>query len=91
MLVGPGTTLLNVGLGASLGERVGWPAERVRQITAEKDALLQLAISNERNRWSCDTVSRTNAFIAERAQVGEIAALRGLKDQREPSGQPVGY
>jgi hypothetical protein len=89
LLVGPGTTLLNVGLGAKLGERVGWPAERVGQITAEKDALLQLAISNERNPWSCDTVSRTNALMAERAQVGELEALRELRDRREHLRQPV--
>jgi hypothetical protein len=80
LLVGPGTTLLNVGLGARLGERVGWPAERVRQITDEKDALLQLGTSYERNPWSCDTVSRTNALIAKRAQVGELEALRELRE-----------
>jgi hypothetical protein len=91
LLVGPGTTLLDVGLGGRLGERVGWPAERVQKIAAEKDALLQLAISNERNPWSCDTVSRTNALIAERAQVGELEALRELRDQREHTRQPVGH
>jgi hypothetical protein len=91
LLVGPGTTMLYFSFGGTLGQRVGWPAERVRQVVDEKEALLQLETRNEQNLWSCDTVSRVNAFIVERERVGEIAALRGLRDQREPSGQPVGY
>ncbi len=88
LLVGPGTTLLYLSLGGRLGERVGWPAERVRQIAAEKEELLQLAIRNEQNPWSCDTVSRINTFIVERARIGELDALRELRDQRERSLPP---
>jgi len=89
LLVGPGTTMLYFSFGGTLGERVGWPAERVRQIADEKEALRQLETSNERDLWSCDTVSRMNAFIVEMGRVGEIGALRELRDQREPSGQTV--
>ena len=50
LLVGPGTTMLYFGFGGTLGARVGWPAERVRQIADEKEALQQLEAGNERNR-----------------------------------------
>ena len=89
LLVSPGTTMLYFSFGGRLGERVGWPAERVRQIADEKEVLQQLENRNEQNPWSCDTVSRVNAFIVERERVGEIGALRELRDQREPSRQPV--
>jgi hypothetical protein len=71
-------------IAASLGERVGGPAERMHQIAYEKEALQQLETSNERNLWSCDTVSRVNTFIVERERLGEVGALRELRDRREP-------
>jgi hypothetical protein len=89
LLVGPGTTLLSFGLGGRLGERVGWPTERVHQIAAEREALLRILSDNEQNLWSCDTLSRVNEFIDKRLRQGEITALRELKDQRERPGQPV--
>jgi hypothetical protein len=89
LLVGPGTTLLNFVLGGGLGERVGWPAERVQQIAAEREALLRIESDNEQNLWSCETLSRVNEFIDKRLRQGEISALRELKDQRERPGQPV--
>jgi hypothetical protein len=89
LLVGPETTLLYFSLGAKLGERVGWPVERVHQLTDEKEELLRLAASNTLIPRSCDAISRINTFINERERLGEIGALRELRDQREPSAQPV--
>jgi hypothetical protein len=89
LLVGPETTLLYFSLGAKLGERVGWPAERVRQLSDEKEGLLRIAASNTLIPRSCDAISRINTFIDERERLGEIGALRELRDQGAPSGQPV--
>ena len=91
LLVGPGTTMLHYGLGGRLGERVGWPAERVHQIAAESDVLRQLVTSNDSNPWSCDTVSTINALYVERQRVGELAALRELRDRRESPSRPVSH
>jgi hypothetical protein len=91
LLVGPQTTLLYFSLGAKLGERVGWPAERVHQLTDEKEELLRLAASNTLIPGSCDAISRINTFTDERSRLGEIGALRELRDQHEPSGQPVSH
>jgi hypothetical protein len=89
LLVGPQTTLLYFSLGAKLGERVGWPAERVHQLSDEKEELLRLTASNTLAPESCDAIARINTFIDERGRLGEIGALRELRDQREPSAQPV--
>jgi hypothetical protein len=89
LLVGPETTLLYFSLGTKLGERVGWPAERVHQLSDEKEELLRISASNTLIPVSCAAISRINTFVDERARVGEIGALRGLRDQREPSGQPM--
>jgi hypothetical protein len=83
LLVGPGTTLLYYSIGGKLGDRVGWPAERVRQVAAEKDTLLQLEADMGSSLGSCDSISRVNAFTVERERVGELEALRELKEQRE--------
>ncbi|HWW79586.1 MAG TPA: hypothetical protein VNY82_08310 [Steroidobacteraceae bacterium] len=91
LLVGPETTLLYFSLGAKLGERVGWPVERVHQLSDEKEELLRLSASNTLVPGSCDAISRINTFINERGRLGEIGALRELRDQREPSGPPVSY
>jgi hypothetical protein len=91
LLVGPESTLLYFSLGAKLGERVGWPAERVRQLSDEKEELLRIGASNELLPGSCAAISRINTFLDERARLGELAALRELRDQREPSGGPVSY
>lgn len=81
LLVGPETTLLYFSLGIRLGERVGWPAERVQQLSAEKEALFQLEAGNTLVPSSCEAISRINTFINDRVRLGEIAALRELRDQ----------
>jgi hypothetical protein len=89
LLVGPETSLLYFSLGIRLGERVGWPPQQVQQLSAEKEALFQLEAGNTLVPSSCDGVARINTFIDDRVRLGEIAALRELRDQHEPSAQPV--
>jgi hypothetical protein len=89
LLVGPETTLLYFSLGAKLGARVGWPAERVHQLSDEKESLLRLSASNTVVPGSCSAITRINTFINDRVRLGEIAALRELRDQREPLGEPL--
>ena len=90
LLVNKGTTLLDLGKGASLGARAGWPADRVAALTEERDALLQAGMQstsgNNGELWSCDTVRRANAYMAEWSLHGEAGAAR---DSLERSGESV--
>jgi hypothetical protein len=88
LLVNHGGTILNLGLGVRIGERVGWPSERVKEILREREALFRL-IPDERHSWSCETVYRTNEFIDKRTQLGELGALRDIRDAHASSGQPM--
>jgi hypothetical protein len=91
LLVGPETTLLYLSLGAKLGERVGWAAERVQQLSVEKEKLLQLIAGNGMVPTSCEAVSRINTYIDDRVRMGEVAALGELENQRVHSGLPVSH
>ena len=88
LLVKHGGTILNLGLGVRIGERVGWPSDRVKEILREREALFRL-IPDERHGWSCETVYRTNEFIDKRTQLGELGALRDIRDGRASSSQPM--
>jgi hypothetical protein len=82
-----GTSLTDVGLSATLGERVGWPAERVDAVRDERDAVLQVynqRAANVRERWSCASLDQTARRLVEVSQQGEIAVMRrALKQQAE--------
>jgi hypothetical protein len=82
--------LLDLGIGRALGERLGWPADRVQDLN-----LLRAAIQEVENEavpqdphaeWSCDGVSRLNAWMRERRQLGELGVGRRAVAQ---SGQSV--
>jgi len=88
LLVNHGGTILNLGLGVRIGERVGWSSERLQEISRERDALIRL-LPDERQGWSCETVYRENEFIDKRAQLGELGALRDIRDRPAPSSQPL--
>jgi hypothetical protein len=88
LLVNHGGTILNLGFGARIGERVGWSPERVQGILREREALFRL-LPDERPGWSCETVYRTNEFIDKRTQLGELGALRDIRDRGTPSSQPM--
>ena len=82
-----GTSLTDVGLAATLGERVGWPAERVQTLRDERDAVLQVytrRTATLRDRWSCASLDQTARHLVEVSQLGEIAVMRRtLKDSPE--------
>ena len=86
-----GTSLTDVGLSATLGERVGWPAERVNAVRDERDAVLQVynqRAADVRERWSCAALDQTARRLVEVSQQGEIATMRrSLKQQ--PEAAPV--
>jgi hypothetical protein len=90
LLVSKGTSLLDLGLGRIFGARAGWSSERVAEVTQEHDALMQAieqAIPSDNDElWTCDGVSRTNAYIAQRVRLGEPGAAR---DALERSGETI--
>ncbi|HET7794974.1 MAG TPA: hypothetical protein VFL64_16445 [Rhizobacter sp.] len=82
-----GTTLTDVGLAAALGERVGWPAERVDAVRDERDAVLHVykqRAADVRERWTCGALDKTARRMIDVSQQGEIAVMRRtLKEQPE--------
>jgi hypothetical protein len=85
-----GTTLLDFGVGTSIGARAGWPAQRVTDLKMQRDALMQAIVETEPasagDRWSCGAVQRSNAYVSRMARLGEMDAAR---DELERSGRTV--
>jgi hypothetical protein len=90
LLVNKATTLLDFSMGKSLGERIGWPTERVERLTQQLNASMQVIAQvtplDPKQQWSCDSVARGNAFMSERIQLGELGFAR---DAIERSGETV--
>ena len=90
LIVGKAATLLDLSVGKSLGERVGWPTVRVDKLTQEVNASMwavnELTGTDPKQQWSCDSVARGNAYISQLGELGE----RGLARQAiENSGETV--
>jgi hypothetical protein len=87
LMVAKGTSLLDLGSGAWIGERAGWPEARIAVLREDQAAMQQAHIEmlgdfqNPETVWSCDAVNRRNAFAREWAQRGEIGASRELVDE----------
>lgn len=90
LFVSKGTNLLDLGFGARLGARAGWPKARVASLMDERDALMQVieqvGPGNSDDQWTCDDVSRGNAYMNQWARWGELGAAR---DALEWSGETV--
>lgn len=90
LLVSKGTTLLDLGMGAAIGSRVGWAKVRVAALAEERDALMQSIMevtpTDNEDLWTCDGARRGNAHMAQWARLGEIGAAR---EALERSGQTV--
>jgi hypothetical protein len=90
LLVNHGTSLLDFSVGKNIGARVGWPKARVDSLVLEQYALTQAIIevtpSDNDNLWTCDSVRRLNAYMVQRARVGELGAAH---DALERSGETV--
>ena len=91
LFVTKGAILLDLGVGASIGARVGWSAQRVAGIKQESNALLQSltqAVPTQNgDLWSCDTVRLGNAYMNERMRLGEVGAAREVLDRATQSAQ----
>jgi hypothetical protein len=88
LLVSHSTDILTFTVGLRLGGRVGWPPEREKSLWQERDELYGL-LPNESSGISCDFVNRMNAYIDKRAQLGELGALRDIRDGRASSSQQM--
>jgi hypothetical protein len=90
LLVTKGTNLLDLGLGKTIGARAGWPSQRVEKLVQEQHALMwaimQQTPSDNDKLWTCDAVSRVNAYLVQRMRLGELGAAR---DMLERSGETV--
>lgn len=86
VLVNKGSSLVDVALGASIGQRVGWPAERVAALQDERDAIAQLAEQAvPAHPWSCAALARTLNHLAAVGQHGELVTMRrALRQSPEP-------
>ena len=83
LMVDRGPSLLEFSVGRHLGERVGWSQQRLGELSRERAALFELVPGLGSNPWSCETVSRENAFFEKRMELGEMQALRYFK-QKSP-------
>lgn len=90
LLVTKSSSLIDLGVGASIGARAGWRAERVQKLMLEQHALMQAIMSqsaaDEGKPWTCDAVSRVDAYLRQRVHLGEIGAAQEVLDR---SGESV--
>lgn len=70
-------TVLDLNTGIALGERAGWPADRVRSLRDGASALRTAgAAAIPDTALGCQAVDRFRRHFVEVARVGEVAALR---------------
>jgi hypothetical protein len=86
VLVNKGSSLIDVALGASIGQRVGWPAERLSALQDERDAIAQLGEqAAPAHPWSCAVLARTLNHLLGVGQHGELVTMRrALRQSPEP-------
>jgi hypothetical protein len=82
LLISRGSTLLTFSVGVRIGARVGWSPERLQSLSQEREALYAL-LPKDAYGMSCEYVNRTNEFFDKRAQLGELGALRELRDHTD--------
>jgi hypothetical protein len=84
-----GSTRAEAALAASIGERAGWPAERVAAAGEERDALAQIHLATQAGEaWSCTALAQSLAHFHETARHGELATMRNAL-KRSPEGAAV--
>jgi len=88
-----GSSLLDLGMGAAIGKRAGWPAQRVSRLNQERDALRQAIVpatpTGNDDMWSCNGVHLGNAYMEQRVGIGEVAAARALLERSGDSVQEM--
>ncbi|HYM48641.1 MAG TPA: hypothetical protein VES91_09170, partial [Burkholderiaceae bacterium] len=77
-LVQRDSSLIGLLVGIAIGERAGWPRDRVEKLREEKDALqIMDAASTVTDRWlSCPWFDKFDAWAREIASHGEVGAGR---------------
>lgn len=84
---GKGTT--DLAIGARLGEKVGWSAQRVKDLRRQEEALMMVMMGGARDfsvPQSCHDAVRDVEKLKRRSAIGEIPALR---EELQSSGQSV--
>jgi hypothetical protein len=79
VLARKGGTLTDAGLSATIGQRVGWPAERVAAARDEVSAMAQLqkqSVPAPNTAWSCASLVQMTNQIAQVGQGGELNTMR---------------
>ena len=91
LLVEHGDNLVDLTVGRTLGERVGWPAERLAALRDERDALM--ALQRERvdadQGYGCSALDKQTAYFAEVGRRGELGALRDALRRSGRSAESV--
>jgi hypothetical protein len=85
-----GKTLMDLAFATSLGSRLGWAPERLKSLKqrfyAAMGTLEQAIPAGDGKEWSCRSVERGNAYMAERMRLGELGAAQELIDR---SGESI--
>lgn len=78
LLVERSDTLLDARIGAALGTRLGWPADRGDRMRAEYTAYTEqvAAASGDGNEFGCTAVEHQIALVRRRVALGEVGAMR---------------
>lgn len=78
LLVERSGTLLDFSTGIVLGERLGWPAERLLALREEKDALQYVSVNSVRfdDIHSCDALQLLKARMQSFGRHGELESAR---------------
>jgi hypothetical protein len=81
--------IVNLMVGEKLGERVGWPQERLENLKERIAAYLQLlsepTLLSGESPWSCEAVARGNALVVKLTQMGEVGAAQEMLDHAQES------
>lgn len=81
VLANKSTTMIDQAIGAAIGKRVGWSAERLAAFNAERDAryvIALLAFDQGPEALRCDSLARSLNYLREVAAHGEVEAQRLL-------------
>lgn len=78
-----GPDLLTMAIGRRIGQNLGWPEERVGGLQRDQQTLQSAHFLPEPTvLFSCGSIQRTTAWLEDRAQNGERAALQRLAREK---------
>ena len=78
MMTERSTSLVELSLGTTIGERVGWPVERVRRLRDEKDAIFFIGQAGwvAEDVHSCRFLEQLEVRTKELSSMGEVPSAR---------------